>query len=386
MSPEHRNQFLACLGTLFHVPGTFAESEECEDLFRKSGSDIEAWLKEFYGDLHGSRRGYPLVPVRSEPELEDRLLELASSSGLAEQFRRRESAPTLCLTHDVDNLRPTLQMRLKRTVAQRRLSCLRGSKEDYLESLETMLAFDQEVVGRPGVSTVFVACKAPARSLTRRAAQWLIDPSYGTTDPDFLRLLDLLRRYGCEVGIHGSFFSIEEGLLSGERDELGTRLEREVIVGRQHWLNLPGRDSLERVWDAGIRVDSTLGWNGVTGFRCGMARPFPVLVGEGKALWEVPLVLMDGPMFDDQGLDTDSVVELSKKILTQIRERNGCVAVGWHGRAASSGHNWFDAYRQIIDWAKAGGRGFTRLSGAAAGMAQDGSPDPTSPDTRRPVE
>jgi hypothetical protein len=173
-----------------------------------------------------------------------------------------------------------------------------------------------------------------------------------------------LREKNCEIGLHGSYFSLEENLLERERQNLEQTFNRPVLMGRQHWLNLPGEASVERIFNAGITVDSTLGWNGSSGFRGGMARPFPILLSGGKHLWEVPLVLMDGPLFNDLGLDTDGVFAYAKKILQQVWVRRGMVAINWHERAAHPDYGWFEAYRRILEWAKGAGFQFAPISQA----------------------
>lgn len=333
-------------------------------------SAIQRWYGRLRADIVGGRSGYPNGPVRKTPTLEDEVHELVGRSGLSVAVRKHK--PALCLSHDIDYLRPTLQLRLKRTIAERRL-VRRSTPRTYLASVERLLQMDLEASGSLGNSTVFVA--SPRRLWTPRArlTQWLIDPSYRTSGRDFKELTKLTERFGCHIGVHGSYLSIAKALLQDERTSLQTAMQRKVFLGRQHWLNLPGSRAQEHVADSGIRIDSTLGWNGTWGFRGGLARPFPICLHEDglgrcdekasghRHLWEVPLLLMDGTLFEENGRDSGKVVDEACKALEEVSRRNGCVAVNWHGRAAASDYGWSAAYEQILTAATAFGFSFVSM-------------------------
>jgi len=228
--------------------------------------------------------------------------------------------------------------------------------DDYLESITTILESERAITRQTHVSTVFIASKENSKRFHKRLVQWLIDPSYRYDDQLVQRLFEVLERYGCEIGIHGSFYSIAEDHLKRERHNLSKAAGRQINCGRQHWLNLPGVEPFHRIYRSGVRIDSTLGWNGGVGFRGGMARPFPLVLGPNEILWEVPLLLMDRPLFEDLKLDRHQVVERAISLLEEVYSRRGCVSLCWHGEAAHPDYKWFDAYEDILKWAK--GRGF----------------------------
>jgi hypothetical protein len=346
-------QFLACLESHFFLPQRPASEwlKTWEALPGAEQSSIQHWYQAFCEDIYQSRAGYPLKSPRHTPDLEDRLLEIAESASLITQATPKPSVPTLCLSHDIDYLRPTLQMTLKRLMSQRRFSA-QMFQTDFLASIEALLALDSKVSGAAPASTLFIARKERAATLKNQLVQWLIDPSYRYDDALGHQFLKLLERYTPEIGIHGSFFSLSEQLFEQERQALESILRRPIRMARQHWLNLPGEDALERLQSGGITVDSTLGWNGQVGFRAGMARPFPLLLKNGETLWEMPMVLMDGPMFDDLKLSPQQVVTMAQGILSEVFARQGCVAINWHDRAAHQEYQWYDAYQEILHWAQ----------------------------------
>jgi hypothetical protein len=324
------------------------------------GEGLQEWYAEFRLDIESARFGYPRgIPRRATPDLEDRAIGMAEKAGWLRGLTDPSRAPALCLTHDIDYLQPTSAMRFKRAFAGGRTVRKEGGTE-YLSSLRRLLEIDRAAAGRRGGSTVFVAMPAPASSLWRRTAQRLLDPAYRPGDGLFERLLDVVREAECGVGLHGSFFSLPDGLIPHEKRALEAALGVAVEGGRQHWLNLYGYDGLEALHEAGLRWDSTLGWNGGVGFRGGIPRPFPVALSNGRELMELPLALMDGPLFDDLGLESEGVVEAAGRLLDEVAARGGCVALDWHERSADPQYGWDTAYAEILRHARA--RGFRFLS------------------------
>lgn len=368
MKTESVRQFLACARTLFDFEHE-ADSLRAIESRQKAIDEIDQWYRDLRTDLLEARHGYPSRgPVRTRPELEDRLVGLLE--GTAGVRRKPLAAPVLCLSHDIDYLRPTAQLNLKRTIGYRKISLLRR-RETFVASLRQLLETSASVAGRKGVATVFFAAPAPGKSWAKRLRQWVLDPSYRLHEPLFDAFLETVREFHCEIGLHGSFYSLEDDRLAEERAALEKRVGHPVAVGRQHWLNLAGPAPFDRIAASGVAVDSSAGWNGAVGFRGGFARPFPWLGEEGRRLWQVPLVLMDGPLFDDLALDEDRVVAKAKELLTPVRERGGAVALDWHDRAAHASYGWAGAYQRILQWAKEAGFQFSTLGAAVAERTRD---------------
>lgn len=359
-------QFLACAALFWEVPDSAISIWNV--LPSRTRNQIQHWYDWLWLEIRGGKSGYPKNSVLKTPATEEQLRAIVSTIPDTKDWRLRLHHPTLCLTHDIDYLAATLQMNLKRIVSQRRLIWTRPGQE-FLTSLSTLLKLDRDIAGKEGASTLFLSCKQAARTWHQRSRQWLIDPSYKPDGPLFDRLRSLIENHSCEVGLHGSYFSLSDDLLSAERFCLGSILNRKIVAGRQHWLNLPGTQAMNKIRASGLNLDSTLGWNGAVGFRGGFARPFPLLLPAGS-LWELPLLLMDGPMFDDLALDTEAVVRLSIELLEQVFRRQGCVAINWHDRSAHPQYSWSEAYTRILDWAVQKGFQFGSATQAVEGYAR----------------
>ena len=340
-------EFKSVLAEFFNLPSDYSLPE-------KLSFEVQKWEHLLEDQIVLSRLGYPRTNVFKVPVLEDQLLNLMLPELGA--FRLKKKNPTLCLTHDLDYLKSTTQMNLKRVLATRKFQ---WRQENYFASIKKIIDFDLAI---GGASTFFVAAPKFAGPGIKRLQQWILDPSYRLTDPEFVDVFQLFKNRHVDVGIHGSFYSHTENTLQQEVQSLSQYFDKPVLTSRQHWLNLPSPiQDLQRIYDSGIRIDTTLGWNGNVGFRGGLSRAFPIQLSHGN-LFLLPMVLMDGPLFDDLKLSKNEVVNLSKQLLDEVFKRNGTVAIDWHERSAHSSYGWFQAYEEIVNWAAKKGFDFKSVT------------------------
>ncbi len=146
-------------------------------------------------------------------------------------------------------------------------------------------------------------------------------------------LLLRLRRRGFEAALHGGWSSYRSAeRLRLQRDRLEVLSGQSSRATRQHWL----RFDVERTWEAqeraGFRVDSSLGFNDRPGFRAGTSLPFHPTAADGAPhrLLELPLVLMDSQLFDEQGLELPAAARLAQDALDQVRRVRGLLTLNWH--------------------------------------------------------
>ena len=84
---------------------------------------------------------------------------------------------------------------------------------------------------------------------------------------------------------------------------------------------------------AGLNMDSTLTFAGHVGFRCGVCYPYTVYdVVNRKPLnvKEMPLIVMDGTLFEYMRLSQDEALEVCKKLSQRCRRYNGDFVFLWH--------------------------------------------------------
>jgi hypothetical protein len=175
-----------------------------------------------------------------------------------------------------------------------------------------------------------------------------------------VRVTDMMREIasaGWEVGLHGTFNSAcREGLLRRQKETVERIIGREVISIRQHYLHhVPGVTHRLQS-DAGLRVDSTLGYNRAVGLKLGTSHPFRVWDAQSRAplpLMEVPLTAMDTSLVS-MGLHQTgpaAAIENLKKIGQGIAESGGVFCLNWHPHylPVPSIH---EVYLELLSWAK----------------------------------
>jgi hypothetical protein len=129
----------------------------------------------------------------------------------------------------------------------------------------------------------------------------IIDGCYELAEPRIQQLLGKVLKRGHEVGLHGSFRSVDDvHRLSRELEELNAAVssagsKRPILGSRQHYLRWKG-ETAAQLEALGLEFDSTLGHPDIVGFRCGTSHSYPLFDLDARRplrLLERPLVLME---------------------------------------------------------------------------------------------
>ncbi len=159
------------------------------------------------------------------------------------------------------------------------------------------------------------------------------DANYDVDDPRVRAVFDELARAGVELGVHGSYTSLDApGRLAEEYARLAAA-GHAACGGRQHWLRYAGPALFDELRRAGAAYDCTVGHATRSGFRHGACFPYPpydFAREEPYPFLELPLVLMDVTLYEyERG--SAGVHEASRSILDRARLYGwGGVSVLWH--------------------------------------------------------
>jgi peptidoglycan/xylan/chitin deacetylase (PgdA/CDA1 family) len=166
-----------------------------------------------------------------------------------------------------------------------------------------------------------------------------LDGDYSLDDPWVRRLLRRIHERGHEIGLHGSYATMTDpGMLAGELERLRRAcaeegVEQERWGGRQHFLRWRCPDTW-RAWDeAGLDVDSSLGFHDDAGFRCGTSHPFPVFDLERRRelrLREQPLVAMEVALLDRGSSSPAGAGARLRALKDACRRHGGAFTLLWH--------------------------------------------------------
>ena len=192
-----------------------------------------------------------------------------------------------------------------------------------------------DVERRLGVrATWFVLCGTPTLT-TMRAG----DLTYAADAPAARRILERVCDGSHEVGLHGSFATMDDGaIFTTQRERLERTLGGGVTGVRQHYLRMrPGSTQRDMV-RAGFRYDSTFGFADRNGFRLGLADAVPAWDDGAQSalpITEVPFIWMDRALSKYRGIEDPSVwIDDALELARICRDVNGVWTGVWHPNLA----------------------------------------------------
>ena len=310
----------------------------------------------------------------------DRRAELATATAL-EPLWPDGRRFAVCLTHDVDLVSPQSTPRqiaryaragLARTGTARRPELLRFTRPPVRvarslrsgvarvpptrDTLERSVALE----ARRGAVASYLFTVPPAGGRSR------YDCSYAAGDPCLFRetprrVADVMRTLadeGFDIGLHGSYQAgMRPGALAAERAALERATGLEVRTTRQHLLHWDVRWTPALQVEAGVLVDSSLGFNRNVGFRAGTSLPFrhfDVLARRPLELLEVPLVVQDAALLGAWGLDLDAAdaSDIVRRLFDSAVEVGCAVTVLFHPDKLVH-PDWLALYEWTLDYALA---------------------------------
>jgi len=263
------------------------------------------------------------------------------------------------LSHDVDYITKTIQLRLKQTILNSYNTLKYILKPNlFIEHLKKTIKF---TFSNPSYwcfdywtnlenkynykSTFYIYVK----NNTKNFKTWLIDPSYNIQTNKILQnKLKQLYNNGFQIGLHGSYSSATNyTLLKKEKMILENILNIPITKTRQHWLNYsetitPNNHSKL------FQYDSTLGWNDIIGFRNGCAscfKPYNFETQKAFAHTEIPQIIMDSNVFDYNNniKDVYKILNYAKFI-----PKTPYFSISWHQRVNNNDYKWHILYEEIL--------------------------------------
>jgi hypothetical protein len=328
-----------CADILFrradHLPGRGAEAREALGAGRWDeafGLKEEPWVDRWMFRLLG---GLPFL------------------AHAVEALPRRAS---VWLTHDLDNL---AKWRLRSVAGQALRTPLQIARGRF-----RLLARNWgEIAARAatGRDPYDVMGRILAMERGRRSANFFLAHGrdhlfhrYEISEPRFLKVLRECQEAGMDVGLHGQVDRIADpAAIRAEKEKLEALGGRPVVLNRQHYLRWDAARTFPALAQAGIRVDSTLGYNDMPGFRCGTALPFPwfdCAADRTLPLLEVPLVLAEFQFYDPRCFDGEAVRAVIRRYLDAACLQGGVFTALFHNQyfheAEFPGHG--EVYRDLL--------------------------------------
>jgi hypothetical protein len=268
------------------------------------------------------------------------------------------------LTHDVDAVIKTAAIRLKQTAFHlfNAISNLRqGRRHDATSRLaaaarfftgtddywcfDRIMALEEE----RGLRSVFNFYGGGRRG----PRGWLMDPGYDVCEPRLSAQVRKLAEGGWGIGLHQSFAAFADSRrMAEERLRVETAAAAPVTSCRQHWLRFSFRHTWRAQQEAGLGLDTTLGFNDRSAFRNGAAlrfHPWDPDTHRPLSLEAVPLVMMDSHLYDYATL---SEAERSQRIASwigEVQSVRGTASVLWHPQVWAREFGWDKGYEEVLN-------------------------------------
>lgn len=152
---------------------------------------------------------------------------------------------------------------------------------------------------------------------------------------------------GIEVGLHGIDAWNDSRKGREELDAIRDITGKDRIGTRMHWLYFSD-DTPKRLEEAGVRYDSTLGYNDAVGFRSGTSQVFR-LPGASN-VFELPLNVQDTAMLypDRMNLSEGEAFARCSELIRALRTHGGVFTINWHDRSLAPERNWDALYLRLL--------------------------------------
>ncbi|MFN3917243.1 MAG: polysaccharide deacetylase family protein [Flavobacteriales bacterium] len=187
---------------------------------------------------------------------------------------------------------------------------------------------------------------------------FLLAGNYAKYDKNVPDKADCMKQLGQElsafapVGVHPSYAShLNAGKVVLEINRVEKLTEKPVTISRQHFLRFSFPQTPLTLVEAGIKQDFSLGYSEESGFRAGMAIPFPFynLAAEQQTeLLLTPFAYMDGTLNEHKKLSTQKAMEQITLLKNEVREFGGNFIAIWHNHSLSETHHW-QGWRKVFE-------------------------------------
>jgi len=330
---------------MFHPNDTLQKIRQHEDLWdlytRKeeySPQQLDRYGRFVYA--HSTNRD--ILEPRVSKHLVDNGYEIEYPDG--KQF-------AVCLTHDVDEIYPPLKHTLLSTLTclkgldisgfkQQAFWKLRGKEQSPYWNFQEIMDLEEKYGARS--SFYFLATDTDIRRF-----RYNIEDLEG----ELGRIVDR----GWEVGLHGGYYAyndLEE--IRREKGRLEQVLGRKVTGYRNHYLRFCVPDSWEILEKAGFGYDTTLGYPDMVGFRNGMChpfRPYNLRTDTEVSILEIPMIIMDGTLFDSVR-SYDEAWEMTKRLIDTVADCQGVLTLNWHTNNFNCPFrgSWPRLYEQMLQY------------------------------------
>ncbi|MFZ4521367.1 MAG: polysaccharide deacetylase family protein [Bacteroidales bacterium] len=325
------------------------------------------YLVSRYEEYHSHKRdSYGRFPATESIAWKSGFLEIPVVHAWAEMLKRllRRHYPEMTFTPRRYQFVPTIDVdhawcfrgrTITRTLGGFGRSMLKGNLADVIGRVKVLAGFS------PDPYDTYNFIRSVHEPSGNFPLYFILFADYGMNDNNvtitskkFHQLLRELDQHG-GVGIHPSLSSGRHLLkLEDEYDGLCEVLDRDVTISRQHFLKLSLPRTYRCLLQFGITDDFSMGYASHTGFRAGIAMPFPFFDlsrNEATSMMIHPVSIMDVTLKDYLRLTPVESLEKIEKMIQLIKSVNGEFVSLWHNESlgdAGRWQGWQRVYKEMV--------------------------------------
>ncbi len=161
-----------------------------------------------------------------------------------------------------------------------------------------------------------------------------------------------------KIGLHSSFSSTKSfNALLEEKQRLTKVINEQITRSRQHYLMLKMPETYQKLIEAGIKEDYSMGYATELGFRAGTCNPFKFydLSKEKEMnLMIYPFQIMEVALHNYKRLRSKDAIEPITKIIDAVNDVNGLFISLWHNESLSEYGMWIgwrEVFEEMVNYA-----------------------------------
>lgn len=313
------------------------------DIFASSFFMLTRWeeyvqeIRDEHGRFPGtsslaSRHNFLNRPVVNE--YAEILWKLISHLGYKGERIKREFR--IIPTHDIDHLK-YWSIEKKRSLFKNLISDLLIRK-NFVLAFSRINSYFNSSIGRRDPYDTFNYLIEKADSIGTKASFYFItggvtvyENHYSANSREVREIIRNINHLGHRTGIHPSYEAYNnESLLLQELSVLSEISGSQISEGRNHYLRFEVPFSWQLFQKSGLKIDSSIYYSDLPGFRCGICNEFPVfdiLNREILDLYERPLIVMDTSF---KNKEPEAVKNDILELKDTVKKYNGDFVFLWH--------------------------------------------------------
>jgi len=314
------------------------QNKELWDLFTKK--------EEYNAPVLDKHQRFPYIASKYKNILEPKVSKFLIENGFKFEYPENKKF-AVCLTHDIDDIYPSWKYRIF-------TSFKFGLKLKFKNTYDRFFKKENPYWNFREIIELEKKYNAKSSFYFMTAEKDIHGFRYRIND-----LKDVLKyiiENDCEVGLHGGYYSYNNlKKIKNEKKKLEKIISRKVIGYRNHFLRFKVPDTWRLLYKAGFKYDTTFSYADMIGFRNGMCHPFkPYDLGTNEKIdiIEIPLIIMDGTLFEYMKLDINEAWKISKKLIGIVERYNGVLTVLWHNTSFDDifYKGWNAVYKKILSY------------------------------------